>query len=197
VQSGKEALTLHEFELPVQDDKRGDRYSICGPGDLDGDGKNDIVIGTPFPGKDGEKGPRIFLREFSGGDGHLIRTVTRALSLGGFGFAVVSAPDTDGDGVRDLWVSRQTFFENGLWQVSSRTGNVLKTIGPPHTETYDFGWSLATGADVDGDGVDDVIVGDYSPYDVGNWTHGAVVLSGSDGRTLYEKRRGRPSPVPK
>jgi hypothetical protein len=196
VQSGRKSETLQQFDLPPRSpDEFGGRCSIAGLGDLDGDGHADIVIGTPFDQSYHPNQPLVVLREFSGLDGHLIRSFSRSGSLLAVGCSVASTHDRDGDGIRDMWVTECGYFDSAVWEISGRTGEVLKTVS---SSNYDWmGSELVTGADVDGDGIDDFIAAAYSHEDEGSPFHGALVFSGKDYRTLFEKRAVRDLPKTK
>jgi hypothetical protein len=85
-----------------------------------------------------------------------------------FGVCIDGAGDLDGDGVPDVWVgdppglAYEEFhwapLPGRVWAVSGRTGATVRRIDSP-AQAWDFGWTLASIADVDRDGVRDVAVG--------------------------------------
>ncbi len=123
--------------------------------DIDGDGDQDLFIGArAIPGNYGLK-PRsyVFRNE---GNGQWTDITTREIGeLGMITDAVWS--DTDRDGDMDLWVSGEwlpiTYFENGNGQLRKKTLPGLKSSS---------GWWLTIEAsDLDGDGDDDYILGNW------------------------------------
>lgn len=78
----------------------------------------------------------------------------------GFGYAVTGVGDWDGDGVADFAASAPALGEvlpGGVWVLSGATGeDLVRFIGDPGD---DFGYALAGGIDVNGDGTGDLLVG--------------------------------------
>ncbi|HET6202005.1 MAG TPA: VCBS repeat-containing protein [Planctomycetota bacterium] len=163
-------------------------FSVCGLGDVDGDGTPDFAAGAPMlppvlPG------PAGYVRVISGATGGTIVSLT-GVPNDRFGFSVAGGGDLNGDGVGDLLVgSPQVWdFGSGVGYVqafTAATGSLLFTAsGNPLSEDA-FGFSIAFAGDLDGDGFDEAIVGapfltDYVPHPPGY----ARVLSGPTGTTL-------------
>jgi hypothetical protein len=110
-----------------------------------------------------------------------------------FGFAVAQVGDLDGDGFGDVAVGgpRGTGMQADsghvyLW--SARTGALIRTLQGEKTGDL-FGWDVDGVADLDGDGVEDVIVG--APKHEGTTTDSgaAYVFSGASG-ALIKKQIG-------
>jgi hypothetical protein len=70
-------------------------------GDVDGDGRVDLVIGSYTAGPAGEGKVQVF----SGADGSAIRTITSTTPGENFGFDAVGIGDVDGNHSPDLLVS--------------------------------------------------------------------------------------------
>jgi hypothetical protein len=126
--------------------------------DLDGDGLADVAIGAP--GEAAADG-RVYVFY---GDGESV--LLEAPGAGeAFGRSVASAGDVDGDGFADLVVGanaadasagRVYVFGGSALGVSTLASRILDA---PDGGSGNFGWSVASAGDVDGDGFGDVIVG--------------------------------------
>ena len=94
--------------------------------------------------------------------------------VGGYGFAVSTVGDVNGDGYSDVAVSAKS-FDNGIAHAFGRvyvyhgaaSGPSLTpttTLSPPgpNTGPFYFGWEVGTAGDVNGDGYADVIVEYFS-----------------------------------
>jgi len=132
-------------------------YAIAVCEDLDGDGVQDWLVGSP--GTPAADDGRVDV--FSG------RTATRVRRLSapdhGFGVAVAALDDCDGDGTADFAVSTSPLLLNaaahGSVRVySGRTFAVLAEHGNEEPGVW-FGARMANVGDADGDGVADLLVG--------------------------------------
>lgn len=150
-------------------------YSISGAGDINGDGIDDILISAQYSGPSyvvfGSKGPWaeiINLNELNGTNGFAIKGVEATSS-------VSRAGDVNGDGIDDI-VLGAPFFNNSTGQsyvvfgreksqqwpavvnlpdLNGVSGFALNGIHPD-----DFsGYSVSEAGDVNGDGIDDIIIG--------------------------------------
>jgi len=113
-------------------------------GDLDGDGVEDLAAGAS---------PNDHLFVFSGATGATIAEVAGA-PVSGFGERLAGCGDQDGDGVPDLLA-----HEIGTQRIVVVSGATFAPIGT--VDGVPAATSLTSGADVDGDGLQDFVVGMY------------------------------------
>ena len=163
--------------------------SVAGPGDLNGDGFADVVVGAPgaSPGGIASAGRATI---FSGASAASLLVFSGSLALDQLGASVAGVGDVDGDLVADVLVGAP---QDGGFPVpgfgyaslfSGSTGAVLLTI--VGTGFNDFlGRSVDRMGDADGDGVPDLLVGASEfgiPGPVGPGY--ATVVSGASGTSL-------------
>ncbi|HUU44279.1 MAG TPA: M28 family peptidase [Acidobacteriota bacterium] len=130
-------------------------HSVAGPGDVNNDGYDDVIVGAPYDSvhapNDGSayvysgQGPLLYRLEGSGTDDH-------------FGAAVTGLGDVDADGHADFAISApgrpQVFAYYGI-------GAYVFYISDGES-IYDwYGCGISGSGDFDGDGVHDLVVGAY------------------------------------
>ena len=176
------------FQLSGIDKEDHSGLSVSSAGDLNGDGLDDLVIGAPDAGAGGQTyvvfgkvdwtgTPAVDLGSLDGTDGFRIAGGAGDL----VGRSVRSAGDVNGDGIADIIVGapgaesgadayvgesyvifgKASWADTPVFDPANLDGsNGFRLVG-----TYSghrSGYSVSTAGDVNGDGIDDLIVG--SPY---------------------------------
>lgn len=187
----------------ASDDQAG--QAVAAAGDVNGDGIGDLIVGARYTdvngassgsayivfGHSGSFASNIDLSALSSGEGFRIVGATANHQLG---FAVAAAGDVNGDGIDDIVVAapyasgnngaayvvfgQSTGFATNL-ELSSLDGTVgFRIVG---TAGNNLGASVFSAGDVNGDGVDDLIVGAPVTAAHGNSSGAAYVVFGHTG----------------
>lgn len=182
VLAGSDGSVIHTWEGDEIYDHFGGR--IVTAGDVDGDGYDDIAVHAS-----GHLGYRTYgkVYVFSGQTGAKLFKVQGSGDHEYLGVGLGSLGDVDGDGYDDIVAGSYGDFPMGvpgyIAAFSGATGlEVWRAIGPATGSR--FGWSLAPIADLDGDGITDLI-GSAPNNSIGGGDTGTVYLySGADGHLL-------------
>jgi hypothetical protein len=193
VLSGATGGILHEFSSDsgvIQ----GEPAIVGGAGDIDGDGRADLIVGSPgsSPGGVNKAGVATV---YSGATGDVLLEFVGPGGQGNLGQAVAGAGDVDADGVPDLIVGAPQldlmnpgagpFAAGTAFVYSGQTGLPLWVLGGEAID-HNFGRSVDGAGDVDGDGHADLIVGGPE-YDLpmAGEEGSAQVFSGKTGELIW------------
>ena len=176
----------------------GDRtgHSVASAGDVDGDGLDDLVIGAPHNDDGGESAGKAYLVLGSSlGSSSTINLSDADYALVGenvgdiAGYSVASAGDVDGDGLDELLVGAQGNDDGGehAGKAYLLLGSSLGSTSTIYLSDADYafvgenagdgsGKSVASAGDVDGDGLDDLLIGAAHNVDGGESAGKAYLL---------------------
>jgi len=177
-------------------------FSVSGAGDFNGDGFDDVIIGSRLEqsyvvfGSDAGFPAEIELSTLDGTNGFAIngieqgaelRTVSMAGDVNGDGFddVIIGSPDATPSGT----LSGQSYVVFGsntgfpaeieLSALDGTNGFIINSIGGGQIPGDQLGFSLSDAGDVNGDGFDDIIVGSLADIN-GSLSGQSYVVFGSD-----------------
>jgi hypothetical protein len=162
-------------------------HSLASIGDVDGDGVSDLCIGEPaFETQGYLLNGKVWV--VSGASGQTLFTVEGPGDVAAYGKRVAAPGDVNLDGTPDFVTIAFDFasYQNGAAVLSGTSGALLTYIQSPlalaGTGVGGVGQSLDTVADLDGNGIREVLVPYYfGGIDVGH----ALVADAASGAPLY------------
>lgn len=182
---------IHSIPAPATDDRFG--CAVAGLGDLNNDGRCEFAVGAAQ-----QSTTNGYVRVYNGFDKSLRYALTGPGPNSRFGSCIRSIGDLDGDGRLELAVGAPLYYgmtqNQGLVRIfSGFNGGLIRSIEGKDSHGQ-FGTSIDTGADIDGDGHDDLVVGAPNAGNMQLANAGAArTVSGASGLTLFEVRGTRTS----
>jgi len=177
--SGRTGRLIHTFAGPADGDFFG--AAVASAGDVDRDGRADLLIGATQAGGNGA----AYI--YSGRTHRLIRTLSEGDGADQFGSATDWTRDLNRDRVPDQVVGAQdagAASGGAAYVFSGKDGTLLFRIDPP-ASAVEFGSFFVAGVgDLNRDRRPDLYVGDYADGSLGPGTGRGAVYSGRDGREL-------------
>ena len=189
--SGRTGATLRELYGAFDGDYFG--QAVANAGDVDRDGKDDLLIGSADVRSLGFVPGVGYAEVYSGATGALLHHFpSPSISARYFGGAVAGEGDLDGDGHADVIVGgarlqlQSGFGSDGYVRAySGQTGAELHAFDGPAGLQEALGASVSLIDDLDGDGLDDFLFGIPQRFVSTPFAFGVVELrSGLDGALL-------------
>jgi hypothetical protein len=184
--SGLKPLPVWTFESNLVDCELG--WSVASAGDVNKDGFDDILVASEFCGEEDREGRvYLFLGSANGPSANYAWMIQGSGSEESLGWSIASAGDVNKDGYADViigapWASYPQGHEGRAYVFYGSPTGLAATadwIAESNVAWSDFGSSVASAGDVNGDGYSDVIIGHEGMSNPENWEGRAYVYLGS------------------
>ncbi len=144
--------------------------SVSSAGDVDGDGIDDIIVGAPWETIDTLMAAgRAYVYSGASGNVLFICESPNVEENGRFGSSVSDFCDINDDGKAEFLIG--AFLETSttdsaaagrVYVMDGQTGTTFGRLESPNADANGyFGWTLSGSGDINGDGVNDIIVGAF------------------------------------
>lgn len=154
--------------------------SVAGAGDIDGDGCDDVLVGAGIGNRDRDAA-YLFQGSPAGVDPSTETRFDNFVDQQTFGMSVSGVGDLDGDGFDDIaiggmWVGAVYVYFGGANGVDADSQTMLESYLDFDNTPGEPGTSISGAGDVDGDGHDDLIVGDPLDSNFIGYNAGAAMI---------------------
>jgi len=178
-----------ETKLTASDGAASDSFgsSVAAAGDVNGDGYDDLIVGSPGRGDGGAA--YLYLGSAAGLGSETLLTASDGVLDDAFGIAVSGAGDVNGDGYDDVFIGASGVDDSGasagatyLYLGSAAGLDLASEIELLASDGYGgdrFGYAVAGAGDRDGDGHADLLVGAYGDDDGGSGSGAAYTYPGN------------------
>ncbi|NQU47598.1 MAG: FG-GAP repeat protein [Planctomycetes bacterium] len=158
----------------------GSIETLANGGDLNQDGVDDILVGTPQRTVSGKAGTgSVFI--MSGSNGKILQRIDGMHAGGGFGVSLLGNVDMNHDGYNDIMISsvKKIIGWGWVYTYSGLTGELMSSYRS--TQRGDeFGHSMATIGDTDGDGYNEIAIAAPAYDGVAGTDTGAILIADFD-----------------
>jgi len=182
IYSGSTGAVIWQLNAPAPGGLFG--YSVDGAGDVDGDGRDDVVVSDPYASPGGvQHAGSVYV--YSGATGTLLWQFDGTTAYAKIGDPIRGVGDVDGDGFADIAVGAPntgTNAQGSVYVLSGFTGALLwQASGTLQLQV--FGTAVCGTEDLDGDGLVDVLVGSPGIHPNGEFIR---AYSGATGAMLWQ-----------
>ncbi|RKY99771.1 MAG: hypothetical protein DRQ13_01685 [Ignavibacteriae bacterium] len=175
-------------DVTMTGDAADDQFgiSVSDAGDVNGDGYSDVIVGANLNDAGGNWAGRSYIY-FGGASMDNVADVIMTGEASGdfFGVSVSTAGDVNGDGYSDIIVGANGNNAGGadagksyIYFGGVSMDNIADVTMTGVAASDNFGKSVSTAGDVNGDGYSDVIVGAYYNDAGGNWAGRSYIYFG-------------------
>lgn len=165
-------------------------HSVSTAGDVNGDGFGDVIIGAPFfdSTQSNEGRAYVYYGSAEGLGTSIAWTAYSGYNSAQYGFSVATAGDVDNDGFGDVVVGAPQYFNGRVGVYHGGSGGLASSpewIGECNQVNSQFGYSVASAGDINGDGFGDVAIS-APGYDNGQTDEGKAFLYYGNSRTGFK-----------
>ncbi|TWT45184.1 FG-GAP repeat protein [Phycisphaerae bacterium RAS1] len=178
IYSGATGMLIRAIAGQASGDAFG--YSVAGAGDVNGDGRADVLVGAPFHDTAGASAGRAYV--YSATNGVRLHSWDGEAAGDRLGSGIASVGDLNGDGIPEHVVGAPAAGPGAVGRAYVYDGSTHLAAFPPLQAEPTGGafgeFFVGPAGDSNADGVPDVYVGDYADS-------ACYVFSGIDGQRLH------------